>query len=61
MNHRFIEEHRARTGSRLAAELLRDWPAALRGFRQVVPVTVAPAPAPAAEAEPEAEETPARA
>jgi glutamate synthase domain-containing protein 2/glutamate synthase domain-containing protein 3 len=58
-----VEEHRTRTGSRLAAELLADWPAALRGFRQVVPVAaVTPAPAPeAASDEPAAEETAARA
>jgi len=58
-----VEEHRARTGSRLAAELLADWPAALRGFRQVVPVAAAP-PAPAvgvASDEPAEEETAARA
>jgi glutamate synthase (NADPH/NADH) large chain len=60
-----IEEHRARTGSRLAADLLADWPAALRGFRQVIPVAVppathAPAPAPAPD-EPATEETTARA
>ncbi|HSR24668.1 MAG TPA: glutamate synthase large subunit, partial [Candidatus Eisenbacteria bacterium] len=30
-----LEEHRRCTDSRLAAELLADWPAALRGFRQV--------------------------
>ena len=58
-----VEEHRARTGSRLAAELLADWPAALRGFRQVVPVAaVAPAQAaPEASGEPAIEETAARA
>jgi glutamate synthase (ferredoxin) len=58
-----VEEHRTRTGSALAAELLADWPAALRGFRQVIPVAVAPSPAPAEPApeEPAAEETAARA
>jgi glutamate synthase (ferredoxin) len=58
-----VEEHRARTGSRLAGELLADWPAALRGFRQVIPVPSAPPPR-AAEAAPDvpaAEETAARA
>jgi glutamate synthase (ferredoxin) len=33
-----IEEHQRRTGSRRAAELLADWPSAVKGFRQVVPV-----------------------
>jgi glutamate synthase domain-containing protein 2/glutamate synthase domain-containing protein 3 len=58
-----IEEHEARTGSRLAAELLADWAAALRSFRQVIPVTVVPPPAAAQPApdEPAAEETAARA
>ena len=47
-----VEEHRRRTGSRLAAELLSDWPRSLKGFRQVVPVAaVAPAGAPEAAAE----------
>jgi glutamate synthase (ferredoxin) len=58
-----IEEHGARTGSALAAELLTDWPAALRSFRQVVPVAAtqpAPAPVPATD-EPAPEETAARA
>jgi glutamate synthase (NADPH/NADH) large chain len=57
-----VEEHRTRTGSCLAAELLADWPAALRGFRQVVPVaTVPPArPAEAAPDAPAAEESAAR-
>jgi len=49
---KLVEEHRSRTGSPLAAELLSDWPQALRGFRQVVPVAaVAPAAAPEAAAE----------
>ena len=39
-----VEEHHRRTGSRLAAELLSEWPRAVKGFRQVVPVAaVAPA------------------
>jgi len=47
-----VEEHHGRTGSRLAAKLLSDWPRALKGFRQVVPVAaVAPAAAPEAAAE----------
>ena len=41
-----VDEHRRRTGSRLAAELLADWPRALRGFRQVVPLVAPEAPAP---------------
>ncbi len=55
-----VEEHHRRTGSRRAAELLADWDAALRGFRQIVPVA-APAPqpvAPAPSAAPMAETTP---
>jgi glutamate synthase (ferredoxin) len=60
-----VEEHARRTGSRLAEALLADWPAALRGFRQVVPLAVArPAPAepvPAGAGEPEPEQTAARA
>jgi glutamate synthase domain-containing protein 2/glutamate synthase domain-containing protein 1/glutamate synthase domain-containing protein 3 len=46
-----IEEHHRRTGSALAAELLADWGAALRGFRQVLPVGVAAPPPPARPAE----------
>jgi glutamate synthase (ferredoxin) len=59
-----VEEHCRRTGSRLAAELLADWPAALRSFRQVVPVA-APAAAPPgagdAAGQPAAEESVSRA
>jgi glutamate synthase domain-containing protein 3 len=33
-----VEEHARLTGSRRAQALLGDWPAALAGFRQVVPV-----------------------
>jgi glutamate synthase domain-containing protein 3 len=33
-----IQEHHRRTGSGRAAGLLANWAAALRGFRQVVPV-----------------------
>jgi glutamate synthase (ferredoxin) len=60
---RLIEEHRSRTGSALAAELLAGWPAALRSFRQVVPVAAAQPPPPPSTApdEPAAEETAARA
>jgi glutamate synthase (NADPH/NADH) large chain/glutamate synthase (ferredoxin) len=39
-----IAEHAARTGSRLALELLEDWRAALGGFRQVVPAARVEAP-----------------
>ena len=59
-----VDEHRRRTGSRRAAELLADWPRALRGFRQVVPrVATEKAAPPAGEAgdEPAAEETAVRA
>jgi glutamate synthase (NADPH/NADH) large chain len=60
-----VEEHCRRTGSRLAAELLGDWPHALRGFRQLVPLAAqqpAPGSAPpaAADDEPAPEETAAR-
>jgi glutamate synthase (ferredoxin) len=60
-----VEEHHRRTGSRLASELLADWPAALAGFRQVVPLALArPSPAPQAvpppAEEPVAEQEPAR-
>jgi glutamate synthase domain-containing protein 3 len=41
-----VEEHGRRTGSRLAAELLADWPRALQDFRQVVPLAAPEAPAP---------------
>ncbi len=37
-----VEEHRRRTGSTRAAELLADWPASLKRFRQVVPVPPQP-------------------
>ena len=49
-----VAEHEERTGSRRAAALLADWPAALARFRQIVPVAPeAPAPAPEpAESEP---------
>ena len=44
-----VDEHHRRTGSRLAAELLADWPLALKGFRQVVPLAaIAAADAPQA-------------
>jgi glutamate synthase (ferredoxin) len=39
-----ITEHAARTGSRVALELLSDWRPALAGFRQVVPITRLQAP-----------------
>jgi glutamate synthase (NADPH/NADH) large chain len=39
-----VEEHRRRTGSRRAAAMLADWDAALKRFRQVVPVTTTTAP-----------------
>jgi len=39
-----VEEHLWLTGSARAAGLLADWPAALRRFRQVVPVAWSPAP-----------------
>ena len=39
-----ITEHAARTGSRVALELLGSWRAALAGFRQVVPVARVQAP-----------------
>ena len=53
-----LEEHHARTGSGRAEKFLTDWPRALKGFRQVVPLAVVAAPA-APEAVPE--KTPARA
>ncbi len=40
-----VEEHRRRTGSVRAAELLADWPASLKRFRQVVPAAAQPATA----------------
>ena len=39
-----ITEHAARTGSRVALELLDSWRAALAGFRQVVPAARVQAP-----------------
>jgi len=39
-----LSEHAARTGSRLALELLADWRNALAGFRQVVPAARVQAP-----------------
>src|SRR2546428_8884973 len=46
-----IEEHHRRTGSKVAAEMLADWEAAVKTFRQIVPVasinTSEPTPAPA--------------
>jgi len=39
-----ISEHAARTGSRLALELLADWRSALAGFHQVVPAPRVQAP-----------------
>jgi glutamate synthase (NADPH/NADH) large chain/glutamate synthase (ferredoxin) len=39
-----ITEHAARTGSRVALDLLGDWRSALAGFRQVVPVARLQAP-----------------
>ena len=42
-----VQEHAVRTGSRLAAGLLADWPRTLAGFRQVVPLAeLAPVLAP---------------
>ena len=38
-----IDEHHRRTGSARAAEMLADWPAAARRFRQIVPVAGAAA------------------
>jgi len=46
-----IEEHLRLTGSERAQELLTAWPAAVRRFRQVVPVA-ASVPAPAVETQP---------
>jgi glutamate synthase (ferredoxin) len=54
-----VEEHALRTGSALATALLADWPEALRGFRQVVPIAApapVPAPPPGPAVEPAAEE-----
>ncbi len=34
-----VEEHHRRTGSAVAAAVLSDWPASMRRFRQVVPVS----------------------
>jgi glutamate synthase (ferredoxin) len=45
-----VEEHLARTGSRIAAEMLANWGEAVRRFRQIVPV---PAPPPQVAAAPE--------
>jgi len=46
-----VEEHRHRTGSVKAAGMLADWEAAVKTFRQIVPVasinTSEPTPAPA--------------
>jgi glutamate synthase domain-containing protein 3 len=47
-----VEEHQRRTGSKRAAAMLADWDAALRAFRQIVPIP----PAPAAESTPQAQE-----
>ena len=38
--HGLLSEHAARTASVLASNLLADWPASLRTFRQVVPIGV---------------------
>jgi glutamate synthase domain-containing protein 2/glutamate synthase domain-containing protein 1/glutamate synthase domain-containing protein 3 len=37
-----VDDHLRRTGSRRAAEMLDDWESAVRRFRQIVPVAVAP-------------------
>ena len=39
-----VSEHAARTGSRLALQLLEDWRSSLAGFRQVVPAARVQAP-----------------
>jgi glutamate synthase (NADPH/NADH) large chain len=48
--HALVAEHHTRTGSARAAGMLANWPAALRRFRQVVPVgpqrVAPPAPVP---------------
>ncbi len=44
-----LEAHAAETGSRTAAVLLEDWPAALAAFSPFVPVAVAKAIAPQAQ------------
>ena len=56
-----VAEHHRRTGSKRAAALLADWPAALHRFRQVVPIAPPPAPtlAPASIPAKEAERNPA--
>ena len=41
-----VEEHHRRTGSPRAAAMLAGWDVALKGFRQVVPVSSAPVAAP---------------
>jgi len=41
-----VEEHLARTGSVLAANMLADWARALVGFRQLIPISVAYPPDP---------------
>jgi glutamate synthase domain-containing protein 2/glutamate synthase domain-containing protein 1/glutamate synthase domain-containing protein 3 len=40
-----LEEHHLRTGSSRAEEFLADWPRALKGFRQVVPLAAVAVPA----------------
>jgi glutamate synthase (NADPH/NADH) large chain/glutamate synthase (ferredoxin) len=52
-----VEEHRRRTGSRRAAEMLADWESAVRRFRQIVPVA-GPQPQPVAEPEHAPEKVP---
>jgi glutamate synthase domain-containing protein 3 len=55
-----VEEHARRTCSPLAQTLLADWPAALDGFRQVVPVAeTQPKEEAAASPEPDATSAPA--
>jgi glutamate synthase (ferredoxin) len=44
--HALIEEHHARTGSRLATAMLDDWVQAQSRFRQLVPVAATQPPAP---------------
>ena len=53
-----VEEHHRRTGSRRAAEMLRDWESALAGFRQIVPVATLTVPAYVTEQSPEKEPKP---
>jgi glutamate synthase domain-containing protein 3 len=42
--HSLVDEHHRRTGSVKAAAMLADWEAALKSFRQIVPVASVKAP-----------------